>query len=251
MYRYSKARLQHNRYVDMLRADDEKKLAEDARKKAAARTKAVEQRGYLDTQVAFQARLRRQNAEEIVKDRAAIEADLIALERETQAKEAKKAAVIAREKAQRSAQVDQNRARVARAAADDLAEDKARVKQQMEDARAAEAKKKASQEANKRMLQQVQQDNVVRLQIKAEEMEKARLRDQEMMATNERVAEERERKRLADIEVGFLLLSRRTLRGFDCAELYDCTKPPTAWHFSPRYSKLSFPTSVFCSQITS
>lgn len=194
-----KARLQHNKYVDMLRARDERDLAEDARKKALVKTKAVEQRQFLDSQVAFQARLRRENAEEIAKDREAIDADLVVLERENQAKAAKRAAIVAKEKAQRSQQVEENRARVARAAARDLAEDKARVRAQMEEARVAEAKKRAQQAANKRALQKVQEDNVVRLRIKAEEMERARLRDQEMLAENDRVAEERERKRLADI----------------------------------------------------
>ena len=50
------------------------------------------------------------------------------------------------------------------------------------------------------MLRKVQEDNVVRLRLKAEEMEKARQRDLEMMLENERLAEERVQKRLADIE---------------------------------------------------
>ena len=120
-----KARLQHNRYVEMLRTRDARDLAEDARKKAEAKTAALSQRDALDAQVAYQAKLRRQNQEEIAKDRVAIEADLMAFERETAAKAARQAAVIAKEKVQRGAQVEANRERVARAAAQAMAEDKA------------------------------------------------------------------------------------------------------------------------------
>ena len=71
---------------------------------------------------------------------------------------------------------------------------------QTEEARAEEAKKKAKAEAKKRELRKVQEDNVVRLRLKGEEMERARLRDTEMMAENERMGEEAARKRLAEIE---------------------------------------------------
>ena len=56
----------------------------------------------------FHAKLRRQNAEDIVRDRMAIEADLAALERETVAKAAKVANTIASENALRSVQVEES-----------------------------------------------------------------------------------------------------------------------------------------------
>eukprot|EP00740_Mantoniella_antarctica_P001394 CAMPEP_0181358556 /NCGR_PEP_ID=MMETSP1106-20121128/5579_1 /TAXON_ID=81844 /ORGANISM="Mantoniella antarctica, Strain SL-175" /LENGTH=426 /DNA_ID=CAMNT_0023471537 /DNA_START=1 /DNA_END=1281 /DNA_ORIENTATION=- len=195
-----KARQQHNRYAEMMRAKDEQDVAEAAHKKAVARSQSMAQRQHLDTQVEFHAKLRRQNAEDIVRDRMAIEADLAALERETVAKAAKVANTIASENALRSVQVGQNRARVARAAAADAADDKERLRVQMDEAREEAARKREKQAASKRVLQKVQEENISRLKLKALETDQARVRDQEMVAENERLSDVRERQRMAGIE---------------------------------------------------
>lgn len=195
-----KARLQTNTYAKMLKAQDMREIAEDAKKKASAKLKAQEQRRFLDTQVEYQHRLRLKNRAEILDDRKAIDLDLVAFENENKIKAAKLADTIAKEKAARASQVAANRARAEAKAAEELADDRERIRQQMLEAAAAEKARKDKIAANKRELQKVQEDNVVRLRLKAEELQKAKERDQQMMRDNERLADEREKARIADIE---------------------------------------------------
>ena len=113
-----RARTQNNRYVDVARQMDESAAAEDRRKKEAAKERAAAIKAHLDTQVAFRDKQRAQRAEEFVRDKADIVSDLMKLEGEQVAKAAKVASTVARESKERAQQVEANRKRLARTAAE-------------------------------------------------------------------------------------------------------------------------------------
>ena len=125
---------------------------------------------------------RRADAAEILQEKARIVRDLHTLENEAVAKAERMASSVAVEKKERAAQVEANRARIARTAAHALAEDRERLRQQMEDDDKAAEAKQSKAAAKKRELQKTQEDNKVWLAIKAREQEAARLRDIQMQA---------------------------------------------------------------------